>query len=455
MRIELLKLDMQELGVNSDVVLHGSEFVSHFEKIDLSGYPTHSITAYLREEPGAAFFTRTPDGNININLSGFRAIDRAAHIYVHYILRTLKKNHADFRLLVQWDSIDLYLRNTFDFAMVLQTFHHVGLFNYFHHEEFGLGVNTTCGFPYISLGSTPRFFARPGNVELRAARIILRHPDEIDEICGDILANWEVEEFMYKSNTSSDVAVADHHHAIRQLITNAGMYGTDVASLAGSLRMWANRYISGLFGAEELFMRWDYAMHSHAVRLAAAEAGLTFVDGGRARFGTVENFYAQMAGKTVLMISPFAAACVYSVNSGTIKKIWKKRQVPDFSLVGLPSYITTYPHRPHGSWNSTFDILCRAIDKIVSEQEVDLVIGSCGCYGIPLLDYCFKRHGISAVYYGNFMHVLFGIRQNDFSTHMNDANEEVWLDPFMDAGEVPTNLERIDDGRYVSPSQSG
>jgi hypothetical protein len=87
---------------------------------------------------------------------------------------------------------------------------------------------------------------------------------------------------------------------------------------------------------------------------------------------------------------------------------------------------------------------------IARENEIDLVMGSCGCYGVPLLDYCHKRHGMSAVYYGNMMHVFFGIRQNDFASHMESANAEFWTDPFHGTNTAPENLNLIDDGRYVN-----
>ena len=450
MRTEFLKNDMRELGVDPDRVLHGPQFLEDFSRVDLGGYASCSITVYLRQQPGAEFFERTPEGNVLINLAGFRRIHQAAHIYVHYIIRALKKHHVSIKFVVHWESIDLYISNIFTFEDVPQAHHHIGLFNHFHRLELGSDIRATCGFPTVKLGSEPVFFARPGNVELRAVRTILRYPEKLEAICVDIAENWASHEFMYKPNTSSDAAVADHHYSIRQLITNAGMYGTDANKLLNSINSWANRYISGLFGSNEIFLQWSYGMHSHAVRVAAADRGLTFRAGRRANFGTMENFYDQMAGKTVLMISPFARACMHSVESGNIKKLWKHRKVPDFKLIGLSAYITTYPNRPHESWLDTFETLCQEIDAIVEKNEVDLVIGSCGCYGVPLLDYCNKRHGMSAVYYGNFMHIFFGIRQNDFVDHMADANAEFWTDPLYGTGESPKNLSLIDDGRYVN-----
>lgn len=441
--------DMVEEGMNPERIVHGQEFVDHYSKVQIAEFRDQSITVFIRQDPTSDYFLRVPDGNIYINISFFHQVDKASHIYIDYIVRSIIKYHKKVNVVIHWASVDLYLKNTFSSEQAIRTHHHLALFNYFCRKS-GLGnVVGVSDFQPVVLGSDPKFFARPGNVELRAIRTILRYPLEVDAICTEIIANWDREEFMYKSNTSSDEAVADHGHAIRQLITNAGLYGSTKENLIASIQSWTNRYISGLFGSQELYMRWDYAVHSHVARIAAFEAGLTFQGGGRAIFGSIDEFYSQIAGKKILIISPFASACEQVVKTGRIKSIWKKRVVPDFSLVGLSAYITTYPNRPHDSWHETFEVICDGIDKIMKEEEIDLVLGSCGCYGIPLLDFCFKKYGISSVYYGNFIHLFFGIKLNDFSNHFDDANLDHWINPFEEMVAVPTNFARIDAGRYV------
>jgi hypothetical protein len=85
-----------------------------------------------------------------------------------------------------------------------------------------------------------------------------------------------------------------------------------------------------------------------------------------------------------------------------------------------------------------------------ARERIDIVIGSCGCYGIPLLEYCFRRHNMAAIYYGNYTNMAFGVRLADFEGHFDQANLEEWVDPFVGWEEgVPANMERIDGGRYL------
>ncbi len=441
--------DMMEEGVNPEKVFGGKGFVENYSKVQIGKFREKSIVVFLRQDPLADHFVRSPDGDIYINVSFFHDIDTAAHIYIDYIVKSIKKHHAGIEFRIHWTSVDVYLNNIFSCDVAIRTHYHLALFHYFCRMHLSQNLIGRSDFLPIDLNSGPKFYARPGNVELRAVRTILRYPSEIPDICAEIAQNINSEEFMYKNNTSSDEVVGDHSFAIRQLITNAGFYAETKEDLISDLHAWCNRYISGLFGSHEIYMRWDYAMHSHVARMAAFEAGLTFRGSPRAIFGSIDEFYNQLAGKKVLMVSPFSEACEEAVATGRIKKIWKNRVVPDFQLVGLPAYISTYPNRPHRSWMETFGRMCRNIDEAVNKSHFDVAIASCGCYGIPILDYVYKKFGIASVYYGNMMHLFFGIKLNDFDSYFDAGNMDYWVEPFRENAGEPQNFGRIDGGRYI------
>lgn len=449
MQAELVRNEMRSLGFHPDTIALSEQFISHFCALAPRAEKHQATTVYLRQNREANFFENGANGDVYINIGGFSDFDENSHIFVQFTLETLSKKRGAKLFTIDWDSIEAALDQTFSFNTATQLHKYLSLFDYFHRKQFGKGIGFFSKRPIIDLNKPPNLYIRPGNVELRAARTILRHPENLEQIAIDIYKNWDSPEFFYEPDTSDDVQVSDLSFSIRQLLTNAGMYAIDPPSLVASLHGWANRYISACFTGSEILLNWSYGMHTHAVRTAAAENGLRFGPNRRVQIGPVLSLYEQLAEKTILLISPFATTCVKTVESGNVKRLWKNHRVPDFKLIGLDAYITTYPNRPHRSWLETFYVLCSRIDGILAQTEIDLVMGSCGCYGLPLMDYCYKRHGISSFYFGNLTHLFFGIRQNDFAQYMSDANAEFWANPFHEISHKPKNFNLIDNGRYI------
>jgi len=446
---ETIQDEMTTLGFNDNETGFAANFFNHLGAITAHENNNIKITAYLQQQSETKLFQTRESGEINVNLEPFSEFEPHAHIFIQLTLTILEKYHHVTSWSIDWDSIDNALHRISTFEHVTRIHKYLLIFDYCHKKTFNKATPFFSNKPIIDLQNSPQFYTRVGNVELRALRTVIRHPESLDSIVREICDNLHSHDFMYQPNTSDDAQVADLSFSIRQLITNAGMYGTTHANLLTSLYGWANRYLSACFNGSDLLLDWNYGMHAHSVRLAAVEAGLQFRRVRGFRFGNVYDFYNQLAGKTILIVSPFAKACVDSVESGAVKRLWKNLHVPCFKSVGVEARITTHPNRPHGSWLETFLILCERIDKAMDEHEIDLVLGACGCYGLPLLDYCHSKHGVNCVYYGNLIHLFFGIRQNDFARYMTDANPEFWTDPLSMVSEKPFNLHLIDNGRYV------
>lgn len=458
MRAACLKAHLQEAGFDPSQLMYAAEFLRAFSELNFP-YPDESISAadgeqavtvWLGHTEGEAFFWRDVAGDIHIDITKFGRFDGTEHIYINFVILVMLRYHPKLAFLVDVDALDAFLGGTEDVRTVRLTYLAFSLFSHFAKLNTGNDLGAHCGFPFLTLDMPSRLFTRVGPVELTAVRAILEESDILEEECRRIAANMDSEAFMYGPPASTDTNRRDLGYAIRLLMTNAGMYAETAEGLASSLRDWARRYIAGMTGGSELYLHVDGFMQSHLTRTVALGQGIQFEPRRGMRFGHIPDFYRQLAGRTVLMVSPFALACEEAVSSGRIRRLWKNIEVPEFRLVPLQAFVTTYPNRPHGSWSETFAELCRGVDEIVAREQIDLVLGSCGCYGLPLMAYCHRRYGVSAVYYGNLTNMLFGVKLNDFAGYFADSNLGEWVEPTWGwAGALPANLDRIDGGRYI------
>ena len=453
MRAALLRTHLREAGFDPDHVMYADDFLRVFSELEFP-FPDAAaqaadgpITVWLCHAPGEAFFWRGSTGDVHIDVTKFLRFSGTEHIYVNFVILALLRFHPKLAFSLDLGRVDAYLREISDLRIVRSVYSAVALFSHFSKIHTGVELLAVCQFPALSLETPKRLFPRLGVVELRAIRAILQFPDRLEEICEEIIANWDDEAYMY---AQKDATVDDLGPAVCHLITNAGMYATTAQGLAASVREWTERYLLGMRSGEELFVNWGVTIQSHLTRAVAAESGTPFDGKPSVRFGSLPDFYQHLSGRTVLMVSPFAPACAYVVESGRVRRRWKHIEVPEFRLVPLRAFITTYPNRPHGSWSETFAHLCRSVDEIVARENIDLVVGSCGAYGVPLVEYCLSRHGISGVYYGNLTNMLFGVKLNDFAGYFADANLDEWVEPYWGWTDAPpANLDRIDGGRYV------
>lgn len=141
-------------------------------------------------------------------------------------------------------------------------------------------------------------------------------------------------------------------------------------------------------------------------------------------------FQNVLAGKKVLVISPFAASIEANFHN---RRTFFKRgyQYPEFELKlyntpitydGLPA-----EYYPHDSWFDTLAAMKDAIGKI----DFDIALLSCGSYALPLGVHIADGLGRKAVYVGGILQLYFGVMgrryENEFFT--DQLNLESYIYP--------------------------
>lgn len=440
---------MSSFGIEPGALANVDAFLAEYT-VPVAADGLRITELILDAAPGGPLCRYDLQGRFFLNLARLTDIVGREHRYPLFIMASLHRRNQWIGLSINWDGFDPYLlrRST---PAGMSDIHWLFLHFHYHYQRLTDRVaETRCGFETMAIGSAPALFARPGVVELRALRTVMEHDGTLAEMTREIAARQHEDAFMYAPWTSNDADAADPLWTIRMLMTNAGMYG-DAATLERSLRDWAGRYRDGLRHSHELFNWWDYSMHGHTVRLLAEQRGLHFDRLAPRLFPSTEEFYRQMAGRRVLFVTPYAQAVEHTLRSGNIARIWKNLRPPPLTVRTAQAFVSTYPNAPHGSWRESFAALAARVDIAIVDHGIDLVIAACGCYGIPLLHHCRQRHDVSAVYFGNKLNMWFGVKQNAFADDYSAANLEHWADPFMGwPTPVPTNIERIDAGRYIA-----
>ncbi|GAA0770032.1 hypothetical protein LRH25_31020 [Ideonella azotifigens] len=291
----------------------------------------------------------------------------------------------------------------------------------------------------------PRFYARYGNVELRVIQNWIERQPELREALQTVQAGLDDANSMYAPRKLGRWLSADDlAFNLRALMTNAGFYA-DLDQPWRSLAPWCETYLAALGGADHLFPYPGAYPNFWPV-----QAHLWQRDGrvaGPVRFPAPDRFYAMLAGRKLLFVTPFADEIAGLRDSGRLFGLYKDLPIPDFALQTLPAPMSVYPQRPDAGWHDSFERLKQQVDEAFARHEFDLFFASCGCYGLPLTHHVHRTHGCAAVYYGNHLNTLLGVRQkcNDgfLPERRLDANWAV-----SRLGEME-NLARIDGGRYA------
>ena len=289
-----------------------------------------------------------------------------------------------------------------------------------------------------------RFHARCGRVELRVIENHLRDHSRLQAGFVDVMNGLDDEAFMYSQGRqqhwldSSDVAFN-----LRRLMTNAGFYARD-AQDGACLEDWCTRYWDALLGADCLFTQEQIAAEFLVPQDFMAKLGrfTPFMP-----FPTPEAFYRSLASQDIVFVTPFPEEIQASAEDGRLFRLYKDIDIPRFTIRTSRAEISTYPNRPHDSWSETFTRMKHAVDRLFEERAPTLFLASCGCYGLPLCHYVHTTYGCGAVYFGNFMNTLFGIRQATSEGFLRERRrDENWSASRLG---LIRNVDRIDGGRYV------
>lgn len=285
---------------------------------------------------------------------------------------------------------------------------------------------------------------RFGNVELRVLQNYLNNREALRTACRALTAHLDDERTIYApARATSYLTADDPDWNLRRLMTNAGFYMPRDPDLAwDALENWVRRYFHAL---EMGHLAWHNEHARYFLKVQCLMARRTGFVPQFVRPPDPFRIYSQLSGKRVLFLSPLAHLAQEQASTGRLRRLYKSREVPSFSLASIPAYISTWPNRPHSGWTETFGHLCKALDAARQRKEFDVFIASCGSYGLPICAHVRERYGCAVLYLGNFAHALFGIHQKSTRT-TPDMNAEMWVN--SDLGHYP-HMDRIDLGSYT------
>ena len=258
-----------------------------------------------------------------------------------------------------------------------------------------------------------------------------------------------------------------------RLTTNAGFYITENQNEFDILESFVTEYLNAYRNCNGLF-RVDGCMGAQLRMMEDIKPHYTVY--------AEKDIYNLINNKSVLIISPFATQINNQIRNGNMKKLFKTKstiipqccrgklnsivgsseKVKEYeiflnasNLIAIETPITIFGNPVNKSWKDTFDKTCQKIKNYCDKNKVDIVIASCGCYAMPICNYVYTKLNISSVCYGNALHQLFGIMQNDFYLFPKDSiNEEYWIkiDKSVIRNErLMENMKKIDisGGKYV------
>jgi hypothetical protein len=151
-----------------------------------------------------------------------------------------------------------------------------------------------------------------------------------------------------------------------------------------------------------------------------------------------------LAGKRVLVISPFAA---------TIEQQYRKRRrlwptnpevLPDFDLSVLRSPLSAFLAPPeYPDWFAALD----AMKEQMASLKFDAVIVGAGAWSLPLVAYG-KQLGAWSIHMGGATQLLFGIKGGrwDNFTKVASLYNDDWTRP--STTETPGNVALVEGGCY-------
>ncbi|MDD5274978.1 MAG: hypothetical protein PHR16_02725 [Methylovulum sp.] len=319
--------------------------------------------------------------------------------------------------------------------------------HYFRQKPFRKRAWIACQAQQITQWEA-KFYGRYGNVELRAIDSYLRNQPKIGVELAKIVDHLADENYMYQGSDGVHwLSAADVNFNLRRLMTNAGFYLPDSPAKLGSeaLCFWAREYLDALADTHFLFPYPScypnfFVPQDHLFKQQGVIKDYV-------AFPEPEKFYALLENQNILLMTPFHQEINGLYTSKRLFNLYADIAIPDFTLTTVPAYISTYPNRPHASWNDTFQQLITEVDRAFANNSFSIFFASCGCYGMPICRYVFNRYGCTSVYIGNQVNKLFGILQQCSETFMHGRRiNENWSTGNLTQFK---NIGKIDGGRYI------
>jgi hypothetical protein len=151
-----------------------------------------------------------------------------------------------------------------------------------------------------------------------------------------------------------------------------------------------------------------------------------------------------LAGKTVLVIHPFAKSIKNQYKHKRTKLFENPNILPEFELKTIKAVQSVAGNKTE--FSDWFEAL-NHMKKLINETDFDIAIIGCGAYGFPLAAHI-KRMGKQAIHMGGSTQLLFGIKGKRWDNHELISNlfNEHWVRPNKD--ETPEKIALVEGGSY-------
>jgi hypothetical protein len=225
----------------------------------------------------------------------------------------------------------------------------------------------------------------------------------------------------------------------KALYRNAGVYPPEPEIFSKFCQVYAEA-LTHLDGMGVWFNFGEQA----AWRRFAPTARLTLLT-GLAPFSHERPWSQQLAGKRVLVVSPFSETIKHQYPRR--QQIWAKKPgiLPDFELLTLQCPLSAFLVPPkYPDWFAALDAMCA---QMTSLAPFDVAIVGAGAWSIPLIAHA-KAIGAWAIHLGGGVQLLFGIagRRWDATTESARLRTEAWTRP--SASETPEGVDEVEGGCY-------
>ncbi len=271
-----------------------------------------------------------------------------------------------------------------------------------------------CYLSKMLKSNKPFFFARCGAVELSTIS---------DYLCIKHGLQSDYSDFVYSS-----------------IKTNAGVFPVS----KNTLNHFSEIYLNSLANITD-FAVWMNKPFQQFITNNYAKAERVF--DAKLTYSFNYNYPKYLENKKVLVVSSFAK---------TIEKQYTNRKTYKINLDILTNFtlITYKPVVSNGDEKTDFKNWFDALETMyndIKDIDYDVVILSCGAYGLPLGSLLYKYKKRQILHLGGSVQVLFGIRGKYY-----DALEEVkkrindrWVYPSKE--ETTKGFEKIENGSYFKP----
>ena len=226
----------------------------------------------------------------------------------------------------------------------------------------------------------------------------------------------------------------------RTVSMNAGFFPADDASLDEFARLYIESIrdvdIMGVcFSRGEQFVVTRYCRHARYVELGAL-LGMLYPS----------PWSAQLAGKRVLVVHPFAKTIASQYERHRTQLFADPLVLPEFELHTLaPPQTIAGNTQGFASWFDALSDCCERVSRI----SYDVALIGAGAYGLPIAAFV-KKQGRQAVHVGGATQLFFGIKGRRWEVESPDDVAPLFNSSWVRASaeETPEGASQVEGGCY-------